>query len=145
MSQTFSLPPDAQARMDMRSASLSESRRHGANGAKRELPLTEDGQAIGDDGGAGCDDCHGGDLAATAALVEEAIRRRIEGNGTCPFYFNEVTCECSSGVLKVHGRVPTDRLKNVLWSLIQDLDGITEIDDRLDVVSSTGLSSVRPR
>ena len=77
--------------------------------------------------------------------VKEAIRRRIEGNGTCAFYFNEVTCEYVSGILKVCGRVPTDGLKTALWSLIRDVDGITEIDDQLDVVSSTGLSSVGPR
>ena len=74
--------------------------------------------------------------------VEDAIRRRIEESGTCAFYFNEVTCECSTGVLRVCGRVPTERLKNVFWRLVRELDGITEIDDQLDVVSSTGLSSV---
>lgn len=77
--------------------------------------------------------------------VEDAIRRRIENDRRYAFYFSEVTCECSAGVLKVRGRVPTDRLKIVLWSLIGDLDGIAEIDDQLDVISSTGLSSVRPR
>lgn len=77
--------------------------------------------------------------------VGEAIRRRIEESGTCAFYFSQVMCQCSNGVLKVYGRVPTNRLKDVLWSLIRDLDDITEIDDQLDVISSTGLSSVRPR
>ena len=76
--------------------------------------------------------------------VEEAIRRRIVENGTCAFYFNEVTCECVKGVLRVRGRVPTERLRRVLWSLLENLDGITEIDDHLDVISSSGLSSVRP-
>ena len=77
--------------------------------------------------------------------VEQAIRRRIEKDGRYAFYFRQVTCQCSTGVLKVCGRVPTTRLKDVLWSLIRDLDDITEIDDQLDVISSTGLSSVRPR
>jgi hypothetical protein len=36
-------------------------------------------------------------------------------------------------------------LKQVLWSLILSLDGVTGIDDQLDVVSSTGLSRIRPR
>lgn len=73
--------------------------------------------------------------------LEEAIRQRIEKDRRYAFYFSEITCECSAGVLTVRGRVPTDRLKNVLWSLIGDLDSIAEIDDQLDVVSSTGLSS----
>jgi hypothetical protein len=59
--------------MDMLSTFLSESRPHGASGAKRELPLTEDGQTIGDDCGAECDDHHGGDLVTAAALVEAEI------------------------------------------------------------------------
>ncbi|QDU74624.1 hypothetical protein Pan97_16360 [Bremerella volcania] len=77
--------------------------------------------------------------------IEEAINRRIEENGAYAFYFSEVECACSDGVVKVCGRVPTDRLKHALWSLILDLDGVNEIDDQLDVVSSTGLSSIRPR
>lgn len=77
--------------------------------------------------------------------VEETIRRRIEKDGRYAFYFSEVTCECSSGVLKVRGRVSTDRLKSVLWLLIRDVDDIAEIDDQLNVVSSTGLSNVRPK
>ncbi len=77
--------------------------------------------------------------------VEQAIRRRIEKDGRYAFYFREVSCECSSGVLNVRGRVPTNRLKDVLWSLIRDFDDIVEIDNQLDVVSSTGLSCVRPR
>jgi osmotically-inducible protein OsmY len=76
--------------------------------------------------------------------VEAAIRRRLEEHGACAFYFNEVTCECEKGVLRVRGRVPTDRLKRVLWSLLENLDGITEIDDHLDVISSSGLSIVHP-
>ena len=76
--------------------------------------------------------------------VEEAIRRRIEKDGRHAFYFSEVSCECSSGVLKVRGRVCTDRLKSAFWSLIRGIDDMPEIDDQLDVVSSTGLSSVRP-
>ena len=77
--------------------------------------------------------------------VDEAIKRRIGENGALAFYFSEVTYRCSGGKVKVCGRVPTERLKHALWSLILGLDGVTEIDDQLDVVSSTGLSSIRPR
>jgi len=77
--------------------------------------------------------------------IEEAIRQRIEENGAYAFYFSEVVYNCSYGVVKVCGCVPTDRLKHALWSVILDLDGVNEIDDQLDVVSSTGLSSIRPR
>ena len=77
--------------------------------------------------------------------IEEAIRRRVEENGAYAFYFSEVNCKCSTGIVTVCGRVPTDRLKCALWSLILGLDGVAEIDDQLDVVSSTGLSSIRHR
>lgn len=60
MSQLLALPQDAQARMDMSSTSLPESRRHGVNGANRELPLT-DGQRIDEKRGNAGDDRHGGD------------------------------------------------------------------------------------
>ncbi len=63
--------------------------------------------------------------------VEETIKRRIRENGAYAFYFSEVTCTCFAGVVKVRGRVPTDRLKHALWSLLGDLDGITEINDQL--------------
>ena len=81
------------------------------------------------------------------AAIADAIRQQLSENGRCPyvFYFKEVQCECCRGVVKLQGRVPTFRLKSVLLSLIEDLDGIIDIDDQLDVISSTGLSSVRPR
>ncbi len=55
-----SLHQDAQAGMDMSSTSLPESRRHGVNGAHRELPLT-DGQRIDEERGDTGDDRQGGD------------------------------------------------------------------------------------
>lgn len=78
-------------------------------------------------------------------FVDQAIKREIEKNGAHAFYFSQVTYKCSGGKVWVCGRVPTDRLKHALGSLILGLDGVTEIDNQLDVVSSTGLSSIRPR
>jgi osmotically-inducible protein OsmY len=77
--------------------------------------------------------------------VEEAIRERIEEHGAYAHYFSKVACKCSAGIVEVCGRVSADRLKQVLWSLILSVDGVAEIDDQLDIVSSTGLSSIRPR
>jgi osmotically-inducible protein OsmY len=84
-------------------------------------------------------------LPARDAAVEDAIRRRIKLDGASAHYFREVTFRCSGGIVLVSGRVPTDRLKQALWSLLRSLDGITEVDDQLDVVSSTGLSNTRPK
>ncbi len=77
--------------------------------------------------------------------AEEAISRRIEENSAYAHYFNKVTCQCSAGVVVVGGCVPTDRLKQVLWSLILSMDEVTDIYDPLDVVTALGLSSIRPR
>jgi osmotically-inducible protein OsmY len=77
--------------------------------------------------------------------VAQAIRRRIAENRMYAFYFKDVTCECHAGVVTVRGRVPTDGLKKVLWSFIEILDGVDEIDDQLDVINSRGLSHVRPK
>lgn len=52
--------------------------------------------------------------------------------------------ECDQ-VLLVHGQVPSFYLKQVLQTALRDVSGITRIDNRVDVVSSDGLSSVRRR
>ncbi len=76
-----------------------------------------------------------------------AIRRQIAQNGPrpCAYYFKDVLFRCCNGVVTVDGRVPTVRLKKVLLSWIEILEGVTEMNDQLDVVSSTGLSTGRPR
>jgi hypothetical protein len=73
--------------------------------------------------------------------VEELVRQRL-GNG-CPhaFYFRRVTFQFQDGVLTLRGRVPTFYLKQLLQSWLKDLDGVREIDNQVDVVSATGLSS----
>ena len=52
--------------------------------------------------------------------------------------------ECDR-LLLVHGQVPSFYLKQVLQTVLRDVAGITRIDNRVDVVSSEGLSSVRLR
>lgn len=49
------------------------------------------------------------------------------------------------GVLYVHGQVPSFYLKRVLQDLLVEVAGIRRVEYRVDVVSSDGLSSVRPR
>ncbi len=46
-------------------------------------------------------------------------------------------------VLQVHGQVPSFYLKQLLQSVLRELEGLGSIDDRVDVVSVDGLSSVR--
>ena len=75
--------------------------------------------------------------------VEELAEQRLSENRLYNFYFREITCSYDDGVLTLDGRVPTFRLKQVLQTMLFDVDGVDRIDNRVDVVNSTGLSSVR--
>ena len=77
--------------------------------------------------------------------VELLARRRLAEKCTYAFCFNQVTFSYSQGILTLEGRLPSFYLKQVLQTLLRDLDGVTRIVNRVDVVSATGLSSVRPK
>jgi hypothetical protein len=51
--------------------------------------------------------------------------------------------EYREDVLVVRGRVPTFYLKQVLQTVLKEVDGVRCIENRVDVVSSYGVSSVR--
>jgi hypothetical protein len=63
-------------------------------------------------------------------------------NAHCHFHRRAGRFEftCDEDVLIVRGNVPTFYLKQVLQSVLQDLEGIRTIDNRVAVVSSHGLS-----
>jgi hypothetical protein len=75
--------------------------------------------------------------------VEELARHRLTEDPLYKFLFRDIDCSYEDGVLTVLGRVPTFYLKQVLQTMLFDVDGIEHIENRVDVVSSTGLSSVR--
>jgi hypothetical protein len=77
--------------------------------------------------------------------VEEIARRRLAD--TCPyaFCFSQVTFDYAEGVLTLSGRLPTFYLKQMLQTFLHGLAKVEQIDNRVDVVSSTGLSSVRDK
>ena len=76
--------------------------------------------------------------------VELSARRLVE-KCTYAFCFNQVTFSYSQGILTLEGRLSSFYLKQVLQTLLRDLDGVTRINHRVDVVNPTGLSSVRPK
>jgi hypothetical protein len=84
------------------------------------------------------------DNAAVSTVISAARRRLAE---QCPYayYFRHVGLEYAAGVLTLTGRLPSFYMKQVLQSLLRNLEGVKLIDNRVDVVSATGLSSVRPR
>ena len=56
-----------------------------------------------------------------------------------------VSCQFKDGLLTLRGIVPSFYVKQVIFSLVEDLEceGIEQINDEIDVVNSQGLSSVR--
>ena len=56
-----------------------------------------------------------------------------------------VSCQFKDGLLTLRGIVPTFFLKQVILSLLEDLEceGLKRINDEIDVVNPRGLSSVR--
>ena len=75
--------------------------------------------------------------------IAAVVRHRLHADCPYAFYFRDVTFDFANGVLTIEGRVPSFYLRQVLISFVRELEQVEEIDDRLDVVSSTGLSSVR--
>ncbi|MGE3776604.1 MAG: hypothetical protein AB7F89_05425 [Pirellulaceae bacterium] len=78
--------------------------------------------------------------ATSAAVVDDLIRRRI-GDCAYRFCFNQVSWRLVEGRLVLEGRVPSFYLKQVLQTLLRDLDCIEHIDNQVVVVSATGLST----
>jgi hypothetical protein len=76
-----------------------------------------------------------------ASSVEEQARQRLANNCPYAFYFKQITFEFAGGMLTLRGRVPTFYLKQMLQSWLRDLDNVKHIDNQVDVVSATGLSS----
>ncbi len=82
--------------------------------------------------------------------VEEAsaeVMQSVKGtlSRSCHFtrHWREIRCDFEDGVLTLYGNVPSFYLKQVLQSILKDLPGIARIDNRVEVISAAGLSSVR--
>jgi len=74
--------------------------------------------------------------------VEHQARQRLERNCQFGYYFRNVECCFEDGVLHLRGRVPTFYMKQVLQTLLRGIDEVEQIDNRVEVVSSSGLSTV---
>ena len=75
------------------------------------------------------------------------VMKRVKGtlSRSCHFtrHWREITCQYKDGVLILRGNVPSFYLKQVLQSILKDTPGVRRIDNRVDVISAAGLSSVR--
>lgn len=74
-----------------------------------------------------------------AEIVERRLRKSMY------FSLRTVSCQFDDGVLTLRGMVPTFYLKQVILSLLEDLEreGVKQVNDEVDVVNPCGLSSVR--
>ena len=73
--------------------------------------------------------------------IERSALRHIAEDKFYAFYFRDVTCCFEDGVLTLKGRVGSFYLKQMLQTRLRDLPGVARIDNQVDVVSATGISS----
>jgi hypothetical protein len=77
-----------------------------------------------------------------AAIVVACLQERLS-NCAYSYYFSRITWHYARGTLTLEGRVPTFYLKQILQTILRDIDYVQRIANDVDVVSSTGLSSER--
>ena len=77
--------------------------------------------------------------------VEQLARNRLAQR--CPywFYYRDLNFDLAHGVLTVNGCVGSNYLRQLLQQFLRGMDGVQRIDNQVDVVSATGLSSVRSK
>lgn len=65
----------------------------------------------------------------------------------CPhaFCFNKVAWHYEGGILTLQGHVATFYLKQILQTMLRGVSDVQQIANEVEVVSATGLSSVRKR
>jgi hypothetical protein len=56
---------------------------------------------------------------------------------------SSVTCEYERGVLTINGELPSFYLKQMVQSLLRNLDGVERLENRIVVVNPTGMSHER--
>ena len=70
--------------------------------------------------------------------VEDAARERLAETHYARL-FQQITVHYSDGVLTLRGRLPSFYLKQVLQTLLLDLEGVTRIDNRVEVANAAPL------
>ena len=80
------------------------------------------------------------DDSGLASRIAHQAKQRL--GGTSYHFLRFVDCCYQNGVLTLRGRVPTFYLKQMAQSVLSGIEGVDRIDNRVDVVSPRGLSSV---
>jgi osmotically-inducible protein OsmY len=80
-----------------------------------------------------------------ATRVVTQAQSRLADSSHFRGHQHAVRVEYEDGVLLVRGCVPSFYLKQVLQTLLVNVEGVETIDNQVDVSCPSGLSSVRPR
>jgi hypothetical protein len=74
--------------------------------------------------------------------VVDSANRRLSRHHHFRYHLNSLSVEHKKGRLTITGRLPSFYLKQLLQTVLRTLPEIKHIDNRVDVVSCQGLSSV---
>ena len=84
------------------------------------------------------------DMAVHHRVVSQA-RGRLSQHHHFRCHNDAIDIGFDKGKLVLLGRLPSFYLKQVLQTVLRDLPDVSQIENRVDVVSSDGLSSVRKK
>ena len=80
------------------------------------------------------------DGAHSSAITQSAQQRLRESPY---FYLRNLTCQFSHGVLTLQGKVPYQPLKQVAESIVSRVEGVVEVNNRIEVVHPDRNNPVR--
>lgn len=83
------------------------------------------------------------EAAGLSEEVLDGVKCRLVRSCHFMRHWREIGVDFRDGILTLRGSVPSFYLKQVLQSILKDIPGVDRIDNRVDVVSAAGLSSVR--
>jgi len=76
------------------------------------------------------------------AFIEQLAGRRVATFRSYAHCFRDVSIRFQDGVLTLAGCVPTFYLKQILQTLLKNIDGVSRIDNQVEVVDIRSVSSV---
>ncbi len=83
------------------------------------------------------------DHDVTHDRVNRCVSDRLTGC-SCAYFLQSLSWSIDDGQLTVTGRVPTFQLKQMVETLLRDIPQVDTLVNKVDVVSSTGLSTTQP-
>jgi hypothetical protein len=92
-------------------------------------------------GGSSVGDGESAELSGTQSTVTEKVKQRLSAC-SYSYCFNQVRWRYAHGTLTLEGCVASFYLKQMLQTMLRSVDNVDRICNEVDVVSSTGLSSV---